>query len=83
MASMTHFLLVYSYAEQRLVEVARYSDADEATLAYRNAETTNRGKYDELEIVLVGADSIETIHRTHGHYFMDRSQRMSLEDLLV
>lgn len=22
-----------------------------------------------IEIVLIGADSIDTIHRTHGHYF--------------
>ncbi len=31
-----------------------------------------------LEIVLVGADSIETIMQTHGNYFRDESEPLYL-----
>jgi len=34
-----------------------------------------------FEVVLVGADSIETVMRTHGHYFADADDAM-FADLL-
>lgn len=30
-------------------------------------------------LVLVGADSIETVKRTHGHYFQDADEAMFAE----
>ncbi len=64
-----HFLLVYSYAEGRLVEQREFHDGEEATAAYTAAERMHAGQSDAFEIVLVGADSIETVMKTHGHYF--------------
>ncbi len=67
---MRHFLLIYDHDERRLIDQRDFdgSMADEATAAYREAEREH-GRASSIEIVLVGADSIETIHRTHGHYF--------------
>jgi hypothetical protein len=63
-----HFLLVYDHGQRKLVHRDRYEDADEAAEAYARMEREHRGDKN-LEIVLVGADSIETIRKTHGNYF--------------
>lgn len=68
MAKTVHFLLVYSYSERRLVEQDQFTDTMSATRAYDEAERAHRGEAG-VEIVLVGADSIETVMQTHGHYF--------------
>jgi len=64
-----HFLLVYSHAEQHLVLQDEYRDSAKAVRAYAEAEAEYLGKMDQFEIVLIGSDSIETIMKTHGHYF--------------
>lgn len=64
-----YFLLVYSMDLGRLVDRGEYTDRDTAIAAYNAAETQYRGKLDHFEIVLIGADSIETVMKTHGHYF--------------
>lgn len=71
---LCHFLLVYDYDRQELVEQREFHDAEEASLAYADTERRYRDGNlpvgsETVEIVLVGADSIETIMRTHGHYF--------------
>ena len=40
-------------------------------LAYQEAERESRGRSD-LDVVLLGADSLETIKRTHSSYFEPR-----------
>jgi len=66
--STVHFLLVYSFDQEKLVEQEEFTDSDAATKAYGEAEARYR-HHDRYEIVLVGADSIETVMKTHGHYF--------------
>lgn len=66
--ALQHFLLVYDLVAQRLIKQQEFSDGDEAATAYAALEREYKGR-DDLEIVLVGADSIETIMRTHAHYF--------------
>jgi hypothetical protein len=66
--ALKHFLLVYDLAAQCLIEQQEFSDGGEAASAYSALEREYQGRED-LEIVLVGADSIETIKRTHAHYF--------------
>ncbi|MHB8631133.1 MAG: hypothetical protein ACYC9W_04310 [Candidatus Limnocylindria bacterium] len=68
--SLLHFLLIYDLRQRRLVDVQTFTDATEATDAYGRAELEHLNDRD-TEIVLVGADSIETIKRTHGHYFTE------------
>ncbi len=62
-----YFILVYDLA-MRHVEVHEFgNDVEGANAAYSQLEDEHaEGKY---EIVLVGADSIETIKRTHSPYF--------------
>jgi vacuolar-type H+-ATPase subunit F/Vma7 len=66
--ALQHFLLVYDLGAQRLIEQQEFGDGDEASAAYAALERRYKDR-DDLEIVLVGADSIETIKRTHAHYF--------------
>ncbi len=66
--ALRHFLLVYDLGAQHLIDQQEFDDGDEAAAAYAALERRNQGRND-LEIVLVGADSIETIMRTHAHYF--------------
>lgn len=65
---INHFLVVYNLAEG-LAHVERFGiDYEAALAAYAKAEQdfANRETFD---IVLLGADSIETIERTHSSYF--------------
>jgi hypothetical protein len=65
---IVHFLLVYDRRQQKLIFQQRYADSQEAVAAYEQMEEKHRGER-EMEIVLVGADSIETVMLTHGNYF--------------
>lgn len=70
--NMIHVLLVYNHAQGKLVDCQTFEDAHAATEAYATAELGNDSKSGEFEVVLVGSDSIDTIHKTHGHYFPTR-----------
>ena len=63
-----HFLLVYDLSQERLVSQMAYDNVAEAIDAYSKCELEH-GNDPDKEIVLVGADSIETVMRTHGQYF--------------
>jgi len=66
--AIIHFLLVYDLRRQELRSQEAFAKVDEATIAYQRMEQLYRAD-PEVEIVLVGADSIDTIRQTHGHYF--------------
>lgn len=63
-----HFLLGYSHREQRLTMQEEFTDSRRATRAYAVAEASFADDTD-YEVVLIGSDSIQTIMKTHGHYF--------------
>lgn len=65
---LIHFLLVYDHEQGRLSETTTYDDGVEATLAYLEMERKHRSRKN-IEIVLIGSDSIETIQQTHSNYF--------------
>lgn len=66
---LIHFLLVYDLDRQSLVGDPReFSDPIEAANAYAELEQEHR-QDSNLEIVLIGADSLDTIKTTHGNYF--------------
>ena len=65
--SLIHFLLTYDSRTGQL-GVQQFDDPSEATAAYGEAERAHLDDR-ELEIVLIGSDSLETIRQTHGHYF--------------
>jgi len=66
--SIVNFLLVYDRNQQKLVFQRPYPDPHEAVKAYETMEQKHREDR-HMEIVLVGADSLEAIMLTHGNYF--------------
>jgi hypothetical protein len=69
---LVHFLLVYDRSQQQLVYERAFTNAAVALKAYEAMEAEHRHETDK-EIVLVGADSIETVRLTHGNYFAAES----------
>jgi hypothetical protein len=65
---LIHFLLIYNIDLGHLVECRKFTNAGVAAAEYSNLEREYAGR-GNFEIVLVGADSIETIRQTHGQYF--------------
>ncbi len=69
--SLTHFILIYDHAQQKLVETLDFGSRGTAAAAtYGELEQKYR-EQKGIEIVLVGADSLETIRSTHAHYFSE------------
>lgn len=64
-----YFLLAFSFDEGRLVRQEVFEDREEAVAAYNAAENYYRPHLEKYEVVLIGADSIATVMKTHGHYF--------------
>ncbi len=68
-----YFILIYSIPSKEL-EIHEFgSDSDAAAEAYSRFEMEHRDDF-TVEVVMVGADSIETIHKTHSHYFAEKSE---------
>jgi hypothetical protein len=69
--ALHHFLILYDVARQALIEtIDMGTDGNAAVDAYARYEDKYRDQRD-IEIVLIGADSIETIKRTHSQYFAE------------
>jgi hypothetical protein len=68
MAISVHVLLVYSLADQKLLRREEFDHVTEAMKAYVQAEREHL-KTNDVEIVLIGADSQATIETTHSSYF--------------
>lgn len=69
---MNLFLITYDRTAHRLDSVQTFgSDYDEGARARSSAQhaATESGRTDQ-EIVLLGADSIEVLRRTHSRYFV-------------
>jgi hypothetical protein len=79
--SVIHYLLIYDLRAGRLLETRAFESADEASAAYSKAERQHLDQPD-IEIVLIGADSLDTIRRTHGHYFATGGPEIKLPELV-
>ena len=67
-APINHFLVVYDI-RNGLAHVDSFGkDYDAALTAYAEAEENHRTDQN-VEVVLLGSDSIETLERTHSSYF--------------
>lgn len=70
--ALQHFLILYSLRDGELVRMHEFgSNVERATEAYSELEHEYRHREDneDFEIVLVGADSLDTVHHTHSRYF--------------
>ena len=75
-----HFLVVFD-PETGKADVQKFgTDYEAAQAAYAEAEQDNGGVDPTLDIVLLSADSLATIERTHSSYF--GADRKQLEELL-
>lgn len=69
MAPIRYFLIIYDrHRGQLLDEPREFQDETIASEAYASAEKEYNGDRN-IEVVLVGADSIETVRQTHSNYF--------------
>ena len=67
--STLHFLLVFDHAQGSLLDMLEFgSDGDRAVEAYAAKEKEFQGRSD-VEIVLIGSDSFDTVKLTHANYF--------------
>jgi hypothetical protein len=67
-AHIKHFLVIYNIP-MGIARVEPFDDDYEAALAtYSRLEEVHREDPD-VEVVLLGSDSLETLHRTHSSYF--------------
>ena len=67
---MTYFLLEYNRLSER-AEVTAYADAADALKVLSAREGA---KAPEVEVVLLMADSVEQLKRTHSRYFLSAQQ---------
>lgn len=71
--STDHYFLLIARPDQD-VEVHDYGgDPERAMAAYNEREAEFREQPD-VEVVLLGADSLETVRKTHSHYFVGSSR---------
>jgi hypothetical protein avisC_07084 len=71
-----HFLLIYDRREDRLMSHESFGEnVDAAVTAYRAAEIEYQDR-SEMDIVLVGSDSLETVRITHSTYFTGAAARV-------
>jgi hypothetical protein len=64
-----HFLLVFDHDAGHLIDTEEFGeDADAAMSAYASTEASF-GDRKDIEVVLIGSDSFDTVKRTHANYF--------------
>jgi len=78
---LRHFLVTYRVAEGEATVVEYANDCyDEALDAYRAAEEAHRDE-PEVEVVLLSADSVESLMATHGRFFVQ--SRRHVDDYIT
>ncbi len=67
---MNYTLLVYDRAQARLIEERVFTSGSEALAARFDAEARHRDAGENIEVVVLGAESREDLMRTHSRYFL-------------
>lgn len=69
MERIQHFLIVFNHQRGEIADLREFGyDSDAAVAAYSAKEHELRDSRD-MEIVLIGSDSLETVKLTHANYF--------------
>ena len=67
---MKHFLIVYDRPAGKILELQPYSDVEEErALKTRFAREIELGQNPDIEVVLVSAESLDLLKKTHSRYF--------------
>lgn len=77
MRDMKTFLVVYDRLRAELIEIREYDSIEQALMDRLMLEIKERHRLREIEIVVLEASSLETLHKTHARYF--KSARQLLE----
>lgn len=67
-SDLLHFLIVFDAAHGSRIDLRQFEDADAAVEAYALVEGEYRDR-PEVQVVLVAADSLETVKHTHASLF--------------
>lgn len=73
---MNHYLVVFDRSKGSILHHQRYRDRDEALKARFSEERKHHDEPD-VEVVVLGAVSWDSLGRTHGRYFKDFDQLAS------
>jgi hypothetical protein len=70
-------LVVVKYARREglLLSIDRFTEDEGPTASERMSELEERNADDNIEIVMLCADSEQTMAITHGKYFSDKAMR--------
>jgi hypothetical protein len=68
---MSHYLIVYSRSQGKLLHFTEYASerSGDLSLADRFAYEAEHGIDPDVEVVVLGASSVDALKRTHGRYF--------------
>ena len=64
----SYFILIYNLGNREVLIEEWGGDDVGAAAAYTEREREMRER-DDVEVVMVGADSLDTVKQTHSHYF--------------
>jgi hypothetical protein len=77
MASNSYFLIVFDPQGEELLRLTEFTDAAAAAVARRATEDEFQNT--AIQVVMFAARSLDSIKRTHPHYFGQQSAGDSLE----
>lgn len=80
---LIHFLLVYDREADVLARSEEFRDAEAATTAYEKAEQEASHTGRQMDIVLVGSDSLDAVKITHSNYFSGNAMKRVREALQI
>lgn len=69
-----YYLLVYDRAAGTLLDQTVYERHRDALRGRFAVEKMHRDASHNIEVVVVGAESEDDLHRTHGRYFLSLAQ---------
>ena len=81
MSDLIHFLLVFNRSTSQLLSQELFDAEEDAIAAYSKEERKYYGD-ENIEVVLLATDSIETLAITHGHYFSGKVKSAEYAKLL-
>jgi len=79
---LRHFLLVFDHDKGELIQNREFKSPSQALTAYSATERSYT-RDQNVEVVLIGADSLATVRRTHANYFPGGGVAASVQKYLV
>lgn len=76
-----HYLLIYRPSDHSRLQTLEFEDIDEAQTRFAEIERELQGEQD-VDVVMFTARSLESVRRTHPHYFGDGEGRSSIDSLI-